>query len=150
MPLEDIMNLPVHDISMEDSVCFLWGTTPLLPEAFEVLKSWGFKYKTAIYWHKTNSLGLGYWFRGQIEICLLGIKGKIKPFRCQKPNIIQSKSRGHSRKPTEMYEIIESLDISPKIELFAREHRTGWDVWGDQVQNIKVNKSIQIMNIEIL
>lgn len=136
MSLDDIKNLPISNISMKDSCLFLWATTPLLPEAFEVMKSWGFKYKTSIYWHKIMSLGLGYWFRGQVEICLFGIKGNIKAFRCQKPNFIQSKVMKHSKKPYELYNIIEGIEnLNPKIELFARERREGWDSWGNELSN---------------
>lgn len=139
MPLYKIKSLPVQDISMKDSCLFLWGTTPLLPEALEVMKSWGFKYKTTIYWRKIMSLGMGYWFRGQVEVCLLGIKGNIKPFRLQRPNFIQSHARDHSRKPDELYDIIDSLNLNPKIELFARKRRNGWNSWGNQISNQEDN-----------
>jgi len=137
MSIEDILNMSeeIKQISEKDSCLFLWATTPLLPEAFEVMKGWGYKYKTTIYWRKIMSLGMGYWFRGQVEVCLFGIKGSFKPFHCQRPNFIQTKVRNHSQKPDEMYGIIEGLDINPKIELFAREKREGWDAWGNQVPN---------------
>jgi len=79
------------------------------------------------------SLGMGYWFRGQVELCLLGIRGNVKAFRLQKPNFIQSRVRKHSQKPSEMYGLIDLLEIDSKIELFARERREGWDAWGDQL-----------------
>ena len=135
MSVEEIKNLPISDIAMKDSCLFLWATTPLLPEAFEVMKAWGYQYKTAIYWRKIMSLGMGFWFRGQVEVCLFGIRGNIKAFRCQKPNFIETKVRNHSQKPDEMYGLIEELDINPKIEIFAREKREGWDAWGNQVPN---------------
>ena len=81
------------------------------------------------------SLGMGYWFRGQVEVCLIGIKGNIKAFRSQKPNVIQTKVREHSRKPDEMYGIIEELELEPRIELFARYRREGWDCWGNEISN---------------
>ena len=133
MPLDEICALPVHEIADTDSCLFLWATTPLLPEAFKVMEAWGFNYKTAIYWRKIMSMGLGFWFRGQVEVCLFGVRGKIKAFRCQSPNFIQTKVRKHSQKPDEMYGLIESLGIDPKIELFARNRRQGWDTWGNQV-----------------
>ena len=140
MELKDICEMDIEQISEKNSCLFLWATTPLLPEGFEVMKAWGFKYKTTIYWRKIMSLGLGYWFRGQVEPCLFGIKGKIKAFRCQKANFMQSRVRKHSQKPDEMYGLIESLNLDPKIELFARSGRVGWDVWGnekiDTVQHI--------------
>ncbi len=135
MSLEEIKNLPVPDIAMKDSCLFLWATTPLLPEGFEVMKAWGYKYKTAIYWRKIMSLGMGYWFRGQVELLLFGTKGKVKAFRCQKPNFIQTRARKHSQKPDEFYGLIEGLGLNPKIELFARERREGWDAIGNQLPN---------------
>ena len=133
MPLEDICNMDVKSISDKDSCLFLWATTPLLPEAFEVMRSWGFKYKTAIYWDKKTNGGLGYWFRGGVEVCLFGCRGKLKAFRSQSPNIISERSTKHSRKPDGMYKLIETLDLDPKIELFAREQREGWNSWGNQI-----------------
>jgi N6-adenosine-specific RNA methylase IME4 len=79
------------------------------------------------------SLGLGYWFRGQVEVCFLGVRGNIKAFRSQEPNFIQTKARAHSQKPDHLYGIIETLNLNPKIELFAREQREGWDTWGNQI-----------------
>ena len=132
MSVDEIASLPVPAISMRDSVLFLWATVPLLPEALHVMKSWGFEYKTAFFWKK-KSFGLGYWFRGVIEVCLIGIKGNIKPFRMQIPNFIETKPGRHSEKPKEMYVILEKLNLNPKIELFARERRAGWDAWGLEV-----------------
>lgn len=135
MPLDDICDMNIKSISEKDSCLFLWATTPLLQEAFTVMDAWGFKYKTAIYWHKKTNGGLGYWFRGCVEMCLFGTKGKMKAFRCQEPNFISSASKKHSQKPIEMYNLIESLDINPKIELFARDQRLNWDSWGNQIPN---------------
>ena len=134
----DICAMRVPAISCsQGSVLFLWATTPLLPDAFQVMQSWGFKYKTTIYWRKIMSLGMGFWFRGQVEVCLMGIRGDVKAFRCQKPNFIQSKVRAHSQKPEELWNLIEpELDkykLSPRIELFCRgSPRTGWDGWGNE------------------
>ena len=81
------------------------------------------------------SLGMGFWFRGQIEYCLLGVKGKIKPFRLQKSNFIQSKALRHSEKPEEMRQLIEATGLTPRIELFARKKVDGWDCWGNEVES---------------
>ena len=133
MSMSELFALDIPSISEKDSVLFLWVTVPLLPEGIDLLKHWGFKYKTAIFWRKIMSLGMGFWFRGQVEVCLLGVRGKVKAFRSQRINIIESKVRRHSQKPEEMYELIESLGIDSKIELFAREKRSGWDSWGDEL-----------------
>lgn len=71
MFLTDIVNLPIDQIAMKDSCLFLWAITPMLPEALEVMGGWKYEYKTAIYWRKVMSLGMGYWFRGQVEVCLV-------------------------------------------------------------------------------
>lgn len=137
MTLEEIKALPVPDITEKNAVLFLWVTTPLLPEAFEVVKAWGFTYKTALYWRKIMSLGMGYWFRGQVEVCLFATRGGIAAFRCQRPNFLQSKVRQHSRKPDQLYGLIEEIalkhNLGPKIELFARQRREGWDAYGNQI-----------------
>lgn len=135
MTMQEILSLPVSEISDRDSALFLWATTPLLREAFEVMDAWGFKYKTAIYWRKIMSLGMGYWFRGQVEVCLLGVRGRVKAFHLQRANFIQSKARKHSQKPDEMYDLIEQTGLNPKIELFAREKRPGWDSWGNEIES---------------
>lgn len=135
MPTDEICNLKVDDIADRDSVLFLWATVPMIEDAFEVMRSWGYKYKTMIVWRKIMSLGMGFWFRGQVELCLLGIKGDVRAFRCQRPNFIQSKVRRHSEKPEEFFELIESHAPKPRIELFARNRRVGWDAWGNEVKN---------------
>jgi len=112
----------------------------MLPEALQTMKAWGFKYKTKITWHKTGRLGLGYWFRGEVEELLFGVRGKVKAFRCQLPNFIEAPVREHSEKPEgfrQMIEVSTALTIpEPKrIELFARKRVPGWDAWGDQVDD---------------
>lgn len=148
MTNEDICNLPVPDILEKNSVLFLWATVPLLPEAFEVMDAWGFKYKTMLTWRKIMSLGMGYWFRGQCEHLLFGVKGNVKAFRQQTCNFHQCKVGKHSQKPHYFRELIaaaveNSFDEPKKLELFARE-RDGlfpmdeyenWDVWGNEVEN---------------
>lgn len=133
MSIEEIKALPVGDISESDCALFLWATVPLLPEALEVMKAWGFKYKTSLFWRKIMSLGMGFWYRGQVEMLLLGIRGKVRAFRIQKANIIQTKTRRHSQKPDEFRALIEATDLSPRIELFARERIFGWDSWGNEI-----------------
>jgi N6-adenosine-specific RNA methylase IME4 len=143
MSLLDICNMGVPAIARSDGcVLFLWTTTPFLVDgsATQVMKSWGFTPKTAIYWRKIMSLGMGFWYRGQLEVCLLGICGDVKAFRSQKPNFIQSKVRAHSQKPEELWQLIEpeldKYNLTPRIELFCRGvPRTGWDGWGTECTN---------------
>lgn len=135
MTIKEICELPIADIADKNSVLFLWATVPLLPEAFEVMKEWGYKYKTMITWRKIMSLGMGFWFRGQTEHLLLGVRGKVKAFRIQKANFIQCKAEKHSQKPKEFRDLIEMTKLTPKIELFARQKTKGWDVWGNEVES---------------
>ena len=135
MTTKEIMDLPVSDITEKNCALFLWATVPMIQDAFKVMEAWGFKYKTMLFWRKTMSWGMGFWYRGQVEVLLLGIKGKLKAFRVQRANIIQARVREHSRKPDEFYELIELTGLSPCIELFARNKRDGWDCWGNEVES---------------
>ena len=138
-----IAELPVKDIAEKDCVLFMWAVSPLLPDALEVMKAWGFKYKTlAFCWIKKTKNGkqvhnLGRWTMGGVELCLLGVKGhpqrKVKNIK-QTFEALRTK---HSQKPFEVRRFIEDLmgNDRTKIELFARQKTEGWDVWGDEVKS---------------
>ena len=139
MNFKDICNLPVNNIANDNSVLLMWITDPLLDKAFKVIDAWGFKYKTVGFtWAKTNRkklgffTGLGYWTRGNPEMCLLATKGKPKRISKSVPQLVVEQRREHSRKPDIMYNHIENLLDGPYIELFARNKRKGWDCWGNQ------------------
>ena len=137
MSLQEICDLPVPSISSKHTVLFLWTTTPLLDYGLSVMHAWGFTYKTTLYWHKEGRKGLGYYFNGDVEPCLMGTRGTVKAFRTNKSNVIREKPRKHSQKPEAFWTLIEPViqqfDLNPKIELFARETRDSWDCWGNQV-----------------
>jgi len=144
MSLQDICNLPVNNIANDDSVLLMWVVDPLLDKAFKVIEAWGFKYKTVGFtWAKTNKksmgffTGLGYWTRGNPEMCLLATKGKPKRISKSVPQLVVEQRREHSRKPDIMYNHIENLLEGPYIELFARTQRSGWDSWGNQTDKFK-------------
>ena len=138
-----IANLPIEGITEKDAVLFLWVVSPQLPEALEVMKAWGFKFKTiAFCWVKKTKNGkqvhnLGRWTMDGVELCLLGVKGqpqrKVKNIK-QTFEAIRTK---HSQKPFEVRNFITDLMGSerPKIELFARQKTHGWDVWGNEVES---------------
>jgi N6-adenosine-specific RNA methylase IME4 len=141
MSLEEICKLEVP--SADNCVLFLWTTNPKLETAFEVIKSWGFQYKTNITWVKTvrdnlrPRMGLGYYVRGAHEILLIAVRGKPGiPVECDRPvSVIQSPLTVHSEKPEESYKIIEKMyPHSKKIELFARRTRENWTSWGNEVE----------------
>ena len=135
MSLEEICSLNIDKIRDTNSVLFLWVTCPMMEEGLQVMKAWGYQYKTKIYWRKIMSLGMGFWFRGQVEELWLGTRGKVKAFRLQVSNFKQTKALKHSQKPEEIRKIIEMVNLSPRIELFAREKTPGWDVWGNEVKS---------------
>lgn len=141
MTLEDIKSLPVGEIADEKSHLYLWVPNALLPEGLEVMKAWGFEYKTNLIWEKVrkdgqpDGRGVGFYFRNVTEILLFGIKGDknrtLDAGRSQ-VNLLRSMKREHSRKPDEFVSLIESCSDGPRIELFARGNRNGWDMWGNQ------------------
>lgn len=137
MTTDDIIALPVHQLAKKNSVLFLWATVPMLEDAQRVMKGWGYEYKTLHVWHKVMSKGMGYWWRGQCEILLFGVRGKIKAFRMQESNHLQAHVGRHSEKPDLFRRKIERAadkgGLLDKVELFARVHATGWDVWGFDV-----------------
>lgn len=137
MSVGEISELNVRGIADKNSVLFLWVTVPMMEGGFQVLKAWGYKYKTMITWRKVMSLGMGYWFRGQTEHILLGVRGRVKAFRYQHPNFIQAKAENHSAKPEEFRQLIEraTKGLTPRIELFARKKVSGWDAWGNEVES---------------
>lgn len=149
MKLADIAALPVKDLAAPDCVLFMWTTDVHLEQSFEVIRGWGFKFKTVgLYWVKTNKdgtpfTGMGYWTRANPEQCLfatgeedaqclLATRGRPKRVAKNVPRLIQAPRREHSRKPDETHERIEALVDGPYLELFARESRPGWTTWGNQ------------------
>lgn len=141
MKLEEIKQLPVLDVAAEKCHLYLWVPNALLPQGLEVMKAWGFEYKTNIIWEKVrkdgmpDGRGVGFYFRNVTEILLFGIKGDknrtLDAGRSQ-VNLIRSIKREHSRKPDEFITLIESCSSAPYLELFARGSREGWDMWGNQ------------------
>lgn len=157
----DICALPVQDIADKDCVPFMWATYPKLQEALDVIKAWGFTYKTiGFQWVKQNRsgnghfFGLGRWTRGNSEPCLIATKGEAppvildeegsapcliatrgKPARVSKSvaQLVFSPLRAHSQKPDEVRDrIVELMGDLPRVELFARSAAEGWDCWGDE------------------
>jgi len=143
MPISDICAMPVHHLAAKDCALFLWATLPLLPEAFEAIKAWGFTYKsTAFIWVKPNkntigwAMGTGFWTRANAEICLLATKGSPKRQAKNVQQIIAEPRREHSRNPDITRDrIVQLLGDLPRVELFARQTPIGWDVWGNQVES---------------
>jgi N6-adenosine-specific RNA methylase IME4 len=148
MSLEKIKALPVSKVVKEVAHLYLWVPNAMLPEGLEVMKAWGFQYKSNIVWHKIrkdggpDGRGVGFYFRNVTEVVLFGIRGKnartLAPGRRQ-VNIIQTRKREHSRKPDELYPLIEACSPGPYIELFARGSRKGWTSWGNQADEYEIS-----------
>jgi N6-adenosine-specific RNA methylase IME4 len=133
-PIDDILSVSVPSIAADDCVLFLWATMPMLPQAFDVMQTWGFTYRSGAIWAK-DRLGTGFWFRNKHELLLVGVKGDIPgPVEgTQSLSVIEAPVAAHSEKPKAFYNLIESyFPLLPKIELFARQARDGWDRFGDQ------------------
>ena len=143
MKSEDIYNLPINDITAKNCILFLWVTFPMLQEGLETIKRWGFKYKTCAFnWVKRNKIsdtwfwGCGNWTRSNSELCLLATKGSPKRFSKAVHQVCDAPIASHSKKPDEIRErIVELCGDLPRIELFARQESTGWDVWGNEVDS---------------
>ena len=135
MSSERICKLGVADIATPDAALFLWTTAPHLETAFDVIRAWGFDYRTNIIWVK-QSAGLGYWVRNQHELLLIAARGQMpSPLPAHRPpSVITAPRREHSRKPDETYKLIEAMYPElPRIELFARQTRPGWAAWGNEI-----------------
>lgn len=141
LSLDNIKALPVGKIAAPTAHLYLWVPNALLAEGLAVMEAWGFTYKSNIVWHKIrkdggpDGRGVGFYFRNVTELVLFGVRGKnartLSPGRSQ-VNFIATRKREHSRKPDELYPIIEACSSGPYLELFARGARRRWQVWGHQ------------------
>jgi N6-adenosine-specific RNA methylase IME4 len=145
MTLQEILELPVAQVAMPQSHLYLWVPNALVKEGLEVMARWGFTYKTNLVWYKVrkdggpDGRGVGFYFRNVTELILFGVRGKnnrtLPPGRRQ-VNVVVSRKREHSRKPDELYDIIEECSPGPYLELFARHPRPGWSQWGNEFEGL--------------
>ncbi|MCR6655601.1 MAG: MT-A70 family methyltransferase [Opitutus sp.] len=141
MTLQEIKELPVPMLAADKSHLYLWVPNALLQDGLDTMKAWGFEYKSNIVWFKVrkdggpDGRGVGFYFRNVTELLLFGVRGKknrtLAPGRRQ-VNMLATRKREHSRKPDEIYPLIESCSRGPFLELFARERRRNWTVWGNE------------------
>jgi N6-adenosine-specific RNA methylase IME4 len=144
MTLDEICALPIGRLAAPTAHLYLWVPNALLPAGLQVLSAWGFEYKSNLVWHKirkdggSDGRGVGFYFRNVTELVLFGVRGKnartLAPGRRQ-VNYLATRKREHSRKPDEIYPIIEACSPAPRLELFARGTRPGWAVWGNQADD---------------
>ena len=136
--IKEIMSNQLKDIVEDDAHLYLWTVNNHLPEGIRIIEHLGFRYITNIVWAKSR-FGLGRYFRGQHEICLFATKGRGFSVKTDINNVTSLLGKDliapskHSVKPLEMYDLIESRSEGPYLELFARSHRPGWDVHGDEI-----------------
>ena len=143
LTLDDIKQLPVAQVAADAAHLYLWVPNALLPEGLAVMQAWGFRYKSNLVWHKvrkdggSDGRGVGFYFRNVTELVLFGVRGRnartLAAGRRQ-VNYLSSRKREHSRKPDELYPLIEACSPGPYLELFARGVRAGWTAWGNQAE----------------
>lgn len=140
MELQEILDLPIRRLAAAKSHLYLWVPNALLQEGLRVMEAWGFTYKTNVVWYKIrkdggpDGRGVGFYFRNVTEMVLFGVRGNMRtlsPGRKQ-VNLIEARKREHSRKPDEIYDLIEACSPGPYLELFARFPRDGWTQWGNE------------------
>lgn len=135
MSVQEICDMPIHDITTEDAVLFMWCSSSLLAEGLQVMKAWGFTFKTSAVWDK-NVMGQGAYFRQAHEVLMIGIKGQIPevPYGARPSSVLKFPRAEHSRKPIDLYQIIDGMYPElKKVELFCRgEPAEGWAGWGNE------------------
>ncbi|RIS62540.1 MT-A70 family methyltransferase [Mycobacteroides abscessus] len=144
MALDEICALSVKSIAADNAHLYLWVPSSMLHDGLKVMQHWGFRYTTNITWVKTrldgepDGSGVGFYFRNATESLLFGVRGSLRtlPAARSMTNVIAARRREHSRKPTEAYHLIEQASAGPRLELFAREGRPGWTVWGDESEGV--------------
>jgi N6-adenosine-specific RNA methylase IME4 len=144
MSIQEIKTLPIAQVAAPRSHLYLWTPNALLAWGLDVMDAWGFTYKGNLVWYKIRNdggpdgRGVGFYFRNVTELVLFGVRGSLRtkaPGRRQ-VNILATRKREHSRKPDELYDIIEACSPGPFLELFARRDRPGWQQWGDEVEHV--------------
>lgn len=157
MTISDIKALPVQSLAADDCMLFLWATFPNLQEALDVIKAWGFTYKTlAFSWIKTNKkngkpfFGIGYYTKSNCEVCLLATRGKPKVLSNSVSSVIIAPREEHSKKPAQVRDkIVQLCGDLPRLEMFARQATDGWELFGNQVDNsIYMPEAVPLLTLE--
>jgi N6-adenosine-specific RNA methylase IME4 len=135
MTIDELAALPVGDMAADAAHLWLWTTNQHLESGFHLMREWGFRYLAPVHWIKPS--GLGNYFVHRTQTVLFGYRKCCRfPLARYRPNIIATGNpRRHSEKPPEAYELIEAISPGPRLELFARAHRPGWDVWGNEIES---------------
>lgn len=139
MPVDQICCLKLPDIA-DDAILFLWRVASMQEEALQVVRAWGFAPKSEIVWYKVNTsghpqMGMGRTVRNCHETCIVATRGKYSKLidSHRELSVFSAQRRAHSEKPAEFYALVERLCVGPRVELFARRHRPGWDCLGSEL-----------------
>ncbi len=144
LAMPEIAALPIKSLAADNAHLYLWVTVPRLhgdrdDRSFmpiDILDAWGFEFKTMLTWVKPGRGGMGWYFRGQTEHVLFGVRGSLPiPPAIREPNVILAPRSKHSKKPDAFFDLVERVSPGPYLELFAREKRIGWDSWGNEVES---------------
>jgi N6-adenosine-specific RNA methylase IME4 len=154
MELEEIRQLPIGRLAAARSHLYLWVPNALLAEGLEVMRAWGFTYKTNLVWSKIrkdggpDGRGVGFYFRNVTELILFGVRGSMRTLKAGRTqvNFIATRKREHSRKPDEIYPLIEACSPGPYLELFARFRRKGWSQWGNEDMEENSSNGVALRN----
>jgi N6-adenosine-specific RNA methylase IME4 len=145
MTQAELLNLPIGLWAAEQSHLYLWTTNSFMVEAHQLARAWGFEPKTIITWIKRrravddNWIGLGFYFRGVTEHILFAVRGNLKLFHCDVPNIFYAPHTQHSEKPGAFYDLVQHVSPSPYLDVFARRQRMSLDTWGDEAFDFRTD-----------
>lgn len=133
MKVSEIAQLPVKQIADDQSHLYLWVTQHFMEYGIIILEEWGFKQRGILTWVKKPRLGMGYYFRNCTEFVLFGVRGNLRTLNRSERNYFEAPIGRHSQKPKILYEMMERNSLPPRIELFARNTRVGWDSYGNEL-----------------
>lgn len=141
MSLDELKKMDINSICEDDCVLFMWWVGSQPQEALDLVNTWGFKLKTmtGFNWVKLTKLnklhfGMGFWTRAGSECCLIATKGKPKPIKRNIRSVVKAYAGEHSKKPNIIADkIVELCGDLPRLEIFARDRKHGWDSWGLEV-----------------
>ncbi len=147
MTVDEIAALPIERLALPDCELWLWTTNSHIHDALHIVEAWGFTYRSKRTWVKQGGRpGIGFWLRGQTEDLLVASRGRprgrmqMRKYERRKTPLLSSlltaRRTKHSRKPREAYEDIERVGGTPRLELFARRARPGWDSWGYEAKEL--------------
>lgn len=139
MALEEIKKFPIQDFAAADAHMYLWVPSAFVADGVDILNTWGFDFKTTIVWVK-HQVGIGGWWRNAHELILFGVRGDLPPLRRDLRTWFMADRRQHSRKPDEFYRLAEQMSPGPRIDIFSREKRDGWEQWGNQTDHFDAVK----------